>query len=68
VTPYNAAQLEAGGTALQIQQAVIRTTAGAGAEEAGPLKPIVDLLLVIIDALVSISRGGPVPEPRPTVG
>ena len=50
----------AGDTAFRIQEAMIRTTAGAGFEgDGGPLKPVVDVLLKILDVLTQASGASP---------
>jgi hypothetical protein len=65
VTPFQADQMEAGGTAQQVQRNLIRATAGAGYEEdAGPLKPIVDLLIQVLDVLLKIQNPSYTPPPR----
>jgi hypothetical protein len=62
VTPFSSESMAAGGTAELIQRALIRTTAGAGFEEAGPLKPIIDLGIRVIEILLAIATGSPVPR------
>lgn len=66
VTPFSADPLAAGGTADNIQRALIRATAGADYEDNGPLKPIIDMMLKIFDVLMTIATGGSyTPPPRP---
>lgn len=62
VTPFQAEMGEAGSTAMRIQEAVIRSTAGAAFEEAGPLKPVIDLGLRILDELIKLGGGQPPPQ------
>lgn len=59
VTPFQAEMMEAGGTAARVQEGLIRATAGAGFEDAGPFKPITDVLLLILDQLIVMSGGTP---------
>lgn len=62
VTPFQAEMMEAGGTAARVQESLIRATAGAGFEDAGPLKPLVDIGLAILDQLIKMSGGTPPPR------
>lgn len=65
VTPFQAQMVGAGDTAMRIQEAMIRTTAGADFEDGGPFKPFVDAILAKLDVL--IGKLGPAyrgPEPR----
>lgn len=68
VTPFSADPLAAGGTADLVQKALIRATAGAGAEEdGGPLKPLIDLGIRIVEILIAIATGTGVTVPRSAV-
>jgi hypothetical protein len=55
VTPFSAEMGEAGSTYFRMQQSMIRATAGADFEDAGPLKPIVDIGLKIVEVLLYIA-------------
>lgn len=55
VTPFMPQMTEAGSTFFRSQEAVIRATAGAGFEEAGPLKPIVDLMIEGLKLLAKLA-------------
>lgn len=68
VTPYSSEQLEVGGTASRIQQGIIRATAGAEYEEDNPLKPIIDMMLEILDVLLRIQNPDYTPPPRSSGG
>lgn len=60
VTPFQAQMGEAGSTAFRIQEAMIRATAGAGYEDdGGPFKPVIDVLLKILDVLLGMSGSPP---------
>lgn len=61
VTPFQAEMMEAGGTAARVQENLIRATAGPGYEDAGVFKPIIDVLLLILNQLIVSSGGTPVP-------
>ncbi len=66
VTPYKFEVGEAGSSLWRIQEGVMRAT-GGGAGDPGPLKPVVDVLLMVYDKLQDILAimGGPAPAPRP---
>lgn len=69
VTPYRFEIGEAGSSWQRIQENVMKAT-GAGAGDAGPLQPIVDGILMIIDRLneLIIRAGGAIPPPRAAAG
>jgi hypothetical protein len=57
VTPFTSQMEDPGATYMRAQEAMIRATAGAGFEaDGGPLKPVVDALLMIFDLLASVVR------------
>jgi hypothetical protein len=55
VTPFQADMMDAGGTYFQIQKSMIRATAGADFEDGGPLKPIIDGMIKVIELLGKIA-------------
>ena len=57
MTPFQAEMGDAGSGHFRMQAAVIRATAGAGFEDAGPLKPIIDLIIKVIEWLKFIATG-----------
>jgi hypothetical protein len=69
VTPYKFDIGEAGSNWQRIQEAVMKAT-GAGGEDGGPFKPLVDIGLRIIDLLTAAlaAMGGTAPPPRPAGG
>lgn len=62
VTPFQAQMGDAGSTYFRIQEAMVRTTAGADFEDGGPFKPLIDLGLKILDQLIAMSGGTPPPR------
>lgn len=62
VTPFQAQMGDAGSTYFRMQEAMIRTTAGADFEDGGPFKPVIDVGLAILDQLIRM--GGGTPPPR----
>lgn len=65
VTPFSAEMTDVGSQYFKFQESMIRATAGAGFEDAGPLKPLMDMLLQIYDVLAAIlvKAGGTPPPP-----
>lgn len=62
VTPFSAEMTNLGEQYFAFQASMIRATAGEGFEDAGPLKPLMDLLLKIYDRLgdiLGVSTGRP---------
>lgn len=68
VTPFQAQMVGAGETAMRIQEAMIRTTAGADFEDGGPFKPLIDLGLKILDVLLRIQNPDYRPPPATAMG
>jgi uncharacterized spore protein YtfJ len=62
VTPYKFEVGDAGSSFWRIQEGVMKAT-GGGAGDGGPFKPIVDVLLMILDQLIRMGGGSPPPRP-----
>lgn len=59
VTPFQAQMGEAGSGFFRMQESMIRVTAGAEFQaDAGPLKPIIDLLIECVQWLRTLAGGG----------
>lgn len=56
VTPFSAEMGDAGSAYFKAQTSAIRATAGADFEDAGPLKPIVDMMVEIIKLLAKLAN------------
>jgi hypothetical protein len=63
VTPFQAEMGDPGAAYFRAQVGAIRATAGADFEDAGPLKPVLDMMLEIIKILARIA-GVEVRDPR----